>query len=635
MVDTRNVHPSYFGNIDPLDTSESDNIGVTQQLTIDAYITSARGMFSQKEFSNKEGSGMLSTTTAMIPFIENNDGARIIMASNQAKQMLPLKNPEPPIVQSGYESILTNVLSDSFIKRSPCNGKVSAITRDYIEILCKENKKQKVDITPQHLHSGSGVNTLSVFRPIIQKGQAVKENQIIAEGGSVSGGTISLGRTLASCYMPYKGYNYEDGLVISETLVSAGKMTSLHGITEEVVLEKEDRLISIAQIGQKTKKGEPLFIKALGDIEELLGDLEEDETEDIYDGKYIKKSPGGTVVDIEVYSNLSESAFPKLKDLIDRTNKKHKKPDKEKFRIRGEPIKGVLIKFKIEQELKTGLGDKLCNRYGNKGIISLVEKEENMPRTPWGERVEIIFNPLGVLNRTNIGQMYEMYCGLISKELANRIVKTKSKSEIVKLLKAVMSNLDNSKDQKFSKTLINNISKLSDNQFKAMVNQISSSGYVPIIIPPFKAPSHKNIKEALKVLGLKSGYKLKLPEFNTTTRNEVPFGYVYMSKLEHIGANKIHSRSTGPTVGKTMQPTAGKRREGGQRMGEHDTWALLSYNCPLALSEFFGPLSDDVVTKKELEADIVQTGVADYRETKASPTKDLLNAYFVSLMLSK
>ena len=637
MLDARNVHPSYFGNIDPLDTAEGGNIGVTQQLTIDAYITSARGMFSQKDMSDKEGSGMLSTTTAMIPFIENNDGPRIMMAANQAKQMLPLKNPEPPIVQSGYESILTNVLSDSFIKRSPCNGKVSSMTGDYIEIVCKNNKKQRIDITPQHLHSGSGVNTLSVFRPTIAKGQTVKERQVIAEGGSISKGTISLGRTLAACYMPYKGYNFEDGIVVSETLIDAGKMTSLHGIVEEVTLEEDDRLISISQIGQKTKKGEPLFVKALADIEELLGGLqeEEDESEDIYDGKYIKKSPGGTIVDIEVYSNLPPSSFPKLKELIDRTNKKHKKPAKEKFKTRGVTVKGILIKFKIEQELQTGLGDKLCNRYGGKGIISLVEREEYMPRTPWGERVEIIFNPLGVLNRTNIGQMYELYCGLISKGLANRIVKTKSKTEIVKLLKAVMMNLDNSKDQKFSRTLISNVSKLSDNQFKTMVNQIASTGSVPIIIPPFKAPTNKNIKEALKVLGLKSGYKLKLPEFNTSTRNEVPFGYVYMSKLEHIGANKIHSRSTGPAVGKTMQPTAGKRREGGQRMGEGDSWALLSYNAPIALSEFFGPLSDDVISKKELEADIIQTGEAEFRETKASPTKDLLNSYFVSLMLGQ
>ena len=166
-----------------------------------------------------------------------------------------------------------------------------------------------------------------------------------------------------------------------------------------------------------------------------------------------------------------------------------------------------------------------------------------------------------------------------------------------------------------------------------MIDQINKRKSIQIIIPPFKAPSHKDISDTLKVLGLKTGYKLKLPEYNTNTINSVPFGYIYMSKLEHIGSNKIHSRSTGPMVPKINQPPGGKRKEGGQRIGEGDTYALLAYNCPTVLSELLGPLSDDVVTKKEIESEIIQTGAAGFRETKISPTKDLLNAYFVGLML--
>lgn len=638
QLDARNVHPSYFGNIDPLDTAEGGNIGITQQLTIDAYITSARGMFSQKDITNKENSGMLSTTTAMIPFIENNEGARVIMAANQAKQMLPLKNPEAPIIQSGYESTLTNVLSDAFVKRSPCNGKIISISKDTIGMMCRDNKKHRIDITPQHLKSGSGVDTLSVFTPRVVKGQSVKTKQILAEGGCVSNGSISLGRTISACYMAYKGYNFEDGIVISESLVKKEKLTSLHGIAIEVTVEEGDRIVKLAEIGQKTKKGDPLFVKAIGNLEELLGgtlDEEEDESADIYDGKYIKKSPGGTIVDIEVFSNLKEGEFPKLKPLIDRTNKKYKKPSKEKFKDKGTTIKGILITFKIEQELSISLGDKLCNRFGNKGIVSLVEKEELMPRTPWGERVEIVLNPLGVLGRMNMGQMFELYCGLISKTLASKILKSKNKAEVVKLFRMVLTKLDTSPGKQFASSFIKNINGLGPKQFKAMVDQIKISKSVPLIIPPFKAPSHKDIADALKVLGLKTGYKLKLPEYNTTTKNNVPFGYVYMSKLEHIGANKIHSRSTGPMVSKTSQPTGGKRKEGGQRIGEGDTYALLSYNCPTVLSELMGPLSDDVATKKEIESDIIQTGSAEFRETKVSPTKDLLNAYFIALMLGQ
>lgn len=636
-LDARSAHRTYFGNIDPLDTSEGGNIGITQQLTIDAFVSSARGMFGVKDMVDTEKSGMLSTSTAMIPFIENNEGARIIMAANQAKQMLPLRNPEAPIVQSGYESILSNVLSDAFIKRSPCKGKIAAITRDFIGIICG-NQKVKVDITPAHLKSGIGKNTLSTFKPTVQVGQSVKKDQIIAEGGCVSGGTICLGRNLAACYMPYKGYNFEDGLIISDSLVKNDKLTSLHGIEEEITLEKDDKVLLIANLGEETEKGQPLFSKAIGELEELLGGLEDEDEEeniDIYDGKKVLKSPGGKIVDIEVFSNLEIEDHSKLKDYVLRTNKKYKKPDKDKWVDRNVPIKGALIRFKIEQALPIGLGDKLCNRYGNKGIISLIEKEENMPRTPWGERVEIIHNPIGVVSRMNMGQLYELYCGLISRALASRALKLKDRSQLAKLMFSVYSKLDSTKDLKFSKNIATGIAKLSNQQFEKMLYQIRSTNQVPVIVPPFKAPTHSQIREALKVVGLKPAYHLTLPEFNTKTANEVPFGYQYISKLEHLGDMKIYSRSTGAMTGKVMQPTAGKARGGGQKMGEGDTWALLSYNAPTVLSEFFGPMSDDIMTKKEIEAEVIQNGSAEYRETKVSPTKDLLNAYFVSLMLGE
>jgi DNA-directed RNA polymerase beta subunit len=635
QLDARNVHPSYYGNIDPVDTAEGGNIGITQQLTVDAYITSARGLFGQKELNDNEKSGILSTSASMVPFIENNEGARIIMSCNQAKQMLPLKNPEPPICQSGYESLLTNNLSDSFIKRSPCNGKVLKVTNDYIDIKCKNNKTQRIDITPVQLKSGVGKNTLSTFKPVVSQNQVVKNRQIIAEGSGISGGTISLGRNLACCYMPYKGYNFEDGLVISDRLVKEDKLTSLHGVDIEDLVDKKDRVAYICELGKETVKGEPLIRRFPGEIDELLGyDAEDDENVDTYDGQIIKKSPGGKVVDIEVFSNLPDDAFPVLKPYIERTNKKYKKPPKEKYTDRGVSVKGIKIVFKVEQELKIGLGDKLCNRFGNKGIISLIEKQENMPRTPWGEPVDIIMNPLGVTNRMNVGQLYELYCGLISKYASSVIVKSKNKNEVIKLFEVIMKGLDTTKDKKFSTGFMTNLKKLSDTQFKLMVSQIQSNGWFPIIVPPFKGPTYKNIIPLLKKLGLKTGYKMKLPEFNITTASNVSFGYLYIAKLEHIGSMKAHSRSTGPTVGKTLQPTGGKRREGGQRMGEGDTWALASYNCPKLLSEFFGPLSDDIKSKNEMITEIIQTGSAGFRETKTSPTKELLNAYFTSLMLA-
>lgn len=628
----RNVHDSYFGNIDPLDTSESENIGIVQQLTIDALISSSRGLFSTKELSNKEGTGMLSTTTCMVPFLENNEGARVIMLANQAKQMLPLKEPQTPVVQSGYESILTGVLSDNFVKRAPCDGKILQITKDAITVQCGKTKKETVDISPIHLRSGSGKNTLSVFNVIVKQGASVKKGSVIAEGACMSNGAISLGRPLLTALMPYKGYNFEDGIVINEKIVSEDKLTSLHGVEEEVLVSVEDRILFIEEIGNKVEKGKPLLRKTMGEVEQIIG-FEEDETTDLFAGQYIKKSPGGKIVDIEVYSNVKEGKFPKLDALINRTNKRYKKPAREKFSVKGETVKGVLIRFRIEQELPVGLGDKLCNRYGNKGIISLIEKDELMPRLPNGDRVDIVLNPIGLISRMNIGQLYEMYCGLMAKELGTRIVALNNKAKIIALIKQVYSHLDMSPNKKTTQMLVANLSRLSPTNFKKLVDQVKETGFYPIIIPPFKAPKHTDIKNALKVLGLKTAYNLKLPEFNVKTKKAVPVGYSYISKLEHLGDSKIYGRSTGPVTGKTAQPTSGKKHEGGQRLGELDTYSFISYNCPSVLAEFMGPLSDDYITREEILAEIVQTGSAKYKEPKISPARDLLNSYFISLML--
>ncbi len=631
-TEARNLHDSYFGNIDPLDTSESDNIGIVQQLTIDALISSSRGLFATKELSNKEGTGMLSTTTAMIPFLENTDGARVIMLSNQAKQALPLRNPQPPVVQSGYESILTRVLSDNFVKKSPCNGKILSVTKDAITIQCGKTKKV-VDISPIHLKSGSGKNTLSVFISKVKPGSRVKEGEVIAEGACMSNGSISLGRPLLVALMPYNGYNFEDGAVISDKVSENDMLTSLHGIEEEVLVSVEDRILFIAEIGDYVEKGQPLFRKSIGEVEQLIG-FDDDDSSDIFAGQFIKKSPGGKIVDIEIYSNVKEDVFPSVSKLIDRTNAKYGKPPKESFTIKGETIKGALIKFRIEQDLKVGLGDKLANRYGNKGIISLVEKDELMPRLPNGDRVEAIFNPLGVIGRMNIGQLYEMYCGLMARELGKRIP-TLTKAKTIALIKQVYSILDTSTNKKNTQVLVANLNSLKPAQYKDLVDETKKTGFYPIIIPPFQAPKQDAIKKALKVLGLKSAYKLTLPEYNTKTQQEVPVGYMYVSKLEHLGAEKIYARSTGPVTGKTGQPTSGKKREGGQRLGELDTYSFISYNCPSVLAEFMGPLSDDYVTREEIMGEIVQSGSAAYKEPKISPARDLLNSYFISLMLER
>ena len=633
QMDARNVHDTYFGNIDPLDTPEGPNIGVVQQLSVNALISSARGLLQIKDKKIDERSGILSTSSVMVPFIENNEGARIIMSDNQSRQVLPLKNPEAPIVQSGYESILTNVLSDNFVKRSPCDGKISKIDLDeqLIDVSCGK-EKQHVDISPRPLKSGSGKNTLSIFRPVVKENQSVKKGDIIAEGSCINNGTICMGRNLLTAVMPYKGFNFEDGIVINERLVKNEKLTSLHLVQEDVLITEKDRLLFLAKIGSRTERGEPILRKTIGELEELVG-FEEDDISEISSGQLIKKSPGGLIVDIEVFSNIDElKHFKLVSDLVAKTNRKYGKPSKDKFTIRGVVVDGILVRFKIQQELGITLGDKLCNRYGNKGIVSLIEPEDMMPRTPWGESLDFIVNPLGIVNRMNIGQLYELYCGLISKELARRISRT-GRVEIMKILRQVLPHLDKTKNKTYSNSFLIALERMNETKFNDWKDQIRKNDVVPIIVPAFQAPNHRMIWDAMKLLNLKPKYKLYLPEYNTLTHYEVPVGYQLIQKLEHMGDLKVHARSTGPVTGKVFQPTAGKTREGGQRLGEQESLSFISYNALYTLQELFGPLSDDLITKNEIISDIISTGEAEYRVPKTNPTRDLLHSYFTSLML--
>ena len=198
------------------------------------------------------------------------------------------------------------MLSDSFIKKAPCNGTVLSVSPDQIIVQCTGGAKQTIDTSPQHLKSGSGKDTLSVFNHTVKKGQKVKKGKIISEGSCVSGGTISMGRTLCVALMPYGGYNFEDGIVISDSLVANDKLTSIHGIVEEVAISAKDRVLYICNIGESLPKGQPLLKKTIGEIDELLGITDDEESIETMGGDLIKKSPGGKVVDIEVFSNVPD-----------------------------------------------------------------------------------------------------------------------------------------------------------------------------------------------------------------------------------------------------------------------------------------------------------------------------------------
>ena len=639
QISARNIHETYFGNIDPLDTPEGENVGVIQNLTVDAMITTSRGIIITKQRDEKERSGLLSTSVSLVPFVNSNDGCRVLFSCSQTKQALPLVKPEVPAVQTGYESLLTNLLSDHFLKKAPESGRITKVTDKFIVI----DNKYKVSLEPKFLRSGQGKSSVSEFRPKVKVGDRVTKGQIIAEGSCVKNGHISVGRNLLTAVMPYKGYTFEDGIVVSSKLVDEDVFTSIHLLEEVVEFSADDTVEFIAQIGQVTKRGDHLLRRKVRDITELLkGEEEEQSAEEglteVVADMIIKRSPGGRIVDIDVYTNEDINKFPLLKPFFEKTKRKLPGGRKaEKFTKRGFPIEGVVVKFKIEQRSKVEVGDKLANRHGNKGVIALIEDADKMPRTPWGDPIELILNPLGIINRMNVGQLFELYCGLISKLAADQVIKN-GKSGIKKsisMLQRLYSTLDKTDRKRFSQDLNLKLSKLSVVQASKLFDEIYESGFVPIIVPPFQSPGKPEIEKAMKVVGAKPYYSLTLPEFGVKTAKPVPVGYMYELKLEMQSELKVGARSVAGYESKTMQPTAGKRRKGGQRLGELDTYTLFSYGCTAVLAELFGPLSDDIISKDEMIQDIISSGSTKFRKPKANPTKDLLRAYMVQLMLTE
>lgn len=616
----RNLHHSYFGNIDPLETPDGPGVGITQHLAAGAALTNRRGLFSQRDKEKIRDLEILSPSALLIPFVEKNDGNRVLMATGQSKQIIPLKNPETPAVMTGFESTLTNHLSESFIKKSPVNGEVTEVTKLQISIKDREGNIHTVDISPMKLYSGQGKTGMSDFKAIVKVGQKVKQGQFVAEGANIKDGMIANGINLLCAWLPWKGYNFEDGMVVTESV--AKRFLSVHIEEKDVYLTEEDDISHIANIGDKMGKGDILlsFSPTSYDVE-TLNHL---------------RSDGGTVANIEVFSNVEEDEIPDMlkpvyDDFRDRYVNIHGNYPIGKFKEKdnSEKFKGIYIRFTIQNESKLTHGDKINIRHFNKGVVSEIIPDSLAPLTPWGDPIDIIYTTLSMINRMNPGQLFEMYIGLISRNLALKIEKL-SRAQFTKIYSDVMNILDSTKDKTWSKTAILRLKSASNETYEQLKKNVIKDKFVPMTFPPFKSPGVQEVKSALQYLDLKTKYKLYLPEYRRWT-DPVSMGYMYVFKLEHQSEKKIYARSVGGYKMGTLQPTAGKRRGGGQKIGEGDLYALLSWDVPTVIDEFFGPLSADHVTKYELISEIVQTGKTSYREPKTNPINDIFSQLLKSI----
>ncbi|NLJ84175.1 MAG: DNA-directed RNA polymerase subunit beta [Halanaerobiaceae bacterium] len=604
--EVRDVHQSHYGRICPIETPEGPNIGLIGQMSTyarinnfgflespyrrvvdgkptdeivylsadeeDKYIIAQanepideKGNFRNEyliakyrgkilevtpdkvDFMDVSPKQLVGVSASLIPFLENDDANRALMGANMQRQAVPLLITDAPVVGTGMEDKVAKDSGAVVVARNA--GTVVRVTGDEIRIKTDDGHLDSYKLLKfKRSNQGSCINQ----RPMVRRGDRVEKGDVIADGPSTEMGELALGRNTLIAFMPWEGYNYEDAILISERLVKEDAFTSIHieeheaeardtklgpeeitrdipNVGESALRNLDDR--GIIRIGAEVKEGDILVGKVtpkgeteLSAEERLLRAIFGEKAREVRDTSLrVPHGEQGIVVDVKVFS-----------------------------REQGDDLKpGVnqLVRVYIATKRKISVGDKMAGRHGNKGVISRILPEEDMPFLPNGEPVEIVLNPLGVPSRMNIGQVLEVHLGMAARALG-----------------------------------------------------------LYVETPVFNGANEEDVADMLEKAGLSRDGKTILYDGRTGEAfdKEVTVGYMYMLKLHHLVDDKIHARSTGPYSLVTQQPLGGKAQFGGQRFGEMEVWALEAYGASYTLQEMLTVKSDDVVGRVKTYEAIVK-----------------------------
>ena len=612
----RDIHPSHYGRICPIETPEGPNAGLIGSLATHARVneygfietpfwrveegivhksgdpiylsadledecrvapgdvpTNADGYITadlvpvryrqdfekvppeQVDYVQLSPVQVISVATSLIPFLEHDDANRALMGSNMQRQAVPLLRPERPLVGTGLE---TQVARDSgMVPITRVNGTVTFVDATAIVI----RDEQGTD----HVHhlqkyQRSNQDTCLNQRPIVRQGDPVIAGQVLADGSACEGGEIALGQNVLIAYMPWEGYNYEDAILLSDRLVHDDLYTSVHiekyeiearqtklgpeEITREIPNVAEESLghldeMGIIRIGAYVESGDILVGKVTpkGESdqppeEKLLRAIFGEKARDVRDNSLrVPSTERGRVVDVRIYTREQGDELP--------------------------PGANMVVRVYVAQRRKIQVGDKMAGRHGNKGIISRILPQQDMPYLPDGTPIDIVLNPLGVPSRMNVGQVFECLMGWASSHLDCRV-------KVVPFDE--MHGAEKSKQT--VQAYLEEAAKLPG---KEWVYNPDNPGKIQLIDG-------------------RSGEPFDQP---------VTVGYAHILKLVHLVDDKIHARSTGPYSLVTQQPLGGKAQQGGQRLGEMEVWALEAYGAAYTLQELLTVKSDDMQGRNE------------------------------------
>ena len=503
---------------------------------------------SQADFMDVSPRMVVSVATAMIPFLENDDANRALMGSNMQRQAVPLLKTESPIVGTGMEYKAGVDSGVCVLARKA--GVVRSVSADEVTVTNDDGSVESYHIT-KFMRSNQGTCINQV--PVVDRGERIQAGQVIADGPATSNGEISLGKNALIGFMTWEGYNYEDAVLINEKIVRDDVYTSIH--IEEYEIEARD-----------TKLGPEEITRDIPNVnEDLLSDLDESgiirvgaevRAGDILVGKVTPKGETELTAEERLLRAIFGEKAREVRDTSLRVPHGEygivvdvKVFTRENSQDELSPGVNKVVRCYIAQKRKISVCDKIAGRHGNKGVVSRILPQEDMPYLPDGTPLDIVLNPLGVPSRMNIGQVLEVHLGRAAKALGWKIM-----------------------------------------------------------TPVFDGAHEDDIAECLKQAGLREDGKTLLRDGRTGEYfdNPVTVGYMYYLKLHHLVDDKIHARSTGPYSLVTQQPLGGKAQFGGQRFGEMEVWALEAYGAAYTLQEILTVKSDDVVGRVKTYEAIVK-----------------------------
>jgi DNA-directed RNA polymerase subunit beta len=528
---------------------EIDEQGFITRVKVEARIHGEPGMIDSNkvEFMDVSSREIVSISTALIPFMEHDDGQRTLMGTNMQRQAVPCIMPDAPIVGTGMED--RSAVDSGHVVLAPEDGTIKRVDGGFIEV---EGKSGKSHLFPLNKFVRSNASTCINQRPTVSVGDKVKKHQVISDGPSIQNGELALGQNVLVGFMPFDGYNYEDAIIISERLVQRDRYTSIsiedltidvrdtklgpEVVTNDIPNVSEEKLKNldaegIIRIGAEVRAGDILVGKItpkgeteLSPEEKLLRAIFGEKARDVRDSSlYMEQGTHGKVIGVKVFSR---EAGDKLSPGV---------------------IKAIQVT--IADLRKIQVGDKMAGRHGNKGVISRVVPVADMPYLEDGTPLDIILSPLGIPSRMNLGQILETHMGLAANAL----------------------------------------------------------GYT-VATPALDGITMETVMSELKRAGLPESGQLPIYDGRTGDKMHRPItvGYKYMLKLNHMVEDKLHMRSIGPYSLITQQPLGGKAQFGGQRFGEMEVWALEAYGAAHMLQEILTIKSDDVPGRSKAYESIIK-----------------------------